>query len=80
MDNSKSAKDKARLYVLLATCYETKGELRKSVDACIYGLNLYDLDVSFNPSLTAVENMKDEIIKTQRLKAASIHWIIQYLY
>lgn len=72
MEKAASTKDKARLYILLAACHEAKGELRKSVDACISGLNLYELNVNFSPSLTAVEKMKDDIIETQKRKASSI--------
>lgn len=72
MENTTSKQDKARLNVSIAACHESKGELRKSVEACIAGLNLYGLDVSFTPSLQAVEKMKDEIIETQRKKAPSI--------
>jgi hypothetical protein len=71
MRNTMQVKDKARVYIAMAACHESRGELRKSVESCIAGLNLYGLDLSITPSNTYVEKLKNEIMELQRMKAPS---------
>eukprot|EP00026_Physarum_polycephalum_P000057 Phypoly_transcript_00057.p1 GENE.Phypoly_transcript_00057~~Phypoly_transcript_00057.p1 ORF type:complete len:2589 (+),score=470.61 Phypoly_transcript_00057:138-7904(+) len=62
-------KDKARIHIAMAACHESRGEFRKSIESCIAGLNLYGLDLSFTPSNDFVEELKNEIMALQRVKA-----------
>ena len=72
MQNSEQVKNKTRIYIAIAGCHEARGELRKGVESCIEGLNLFGMELSFVPSITYVEKMKDEIVELQRSKAPSM--------